>query len=121
MGAIFIKTEMKTTIKTRIKNEIANLQELFSGVTENEMDFLMKHFEEVAFQKVMMEDLRSKMVESGTTDEYQNGANQFGTKMSAEMNSYEHFYKLYQASMKFLSQYLPKEKKDSKLTQFLNG
>ena len=101
---------MKTTIKTRIKNEIANLQELFSGVTENEM----------AFQKVMMEDLRSKMVESGTTDEYQNGANQFGTKMSAEMNSYEHFYKLYQASMKFLSQYLPKEKKDSKLTQFLN-
>ncbi len=112
---------MKRTIKTRINDEIKALRELYSGVTENEMEFLQKHFEEVAFQKVMMEDLREKMVSSGTTDEYKNGENQFGTKMSAEMNSYEHFYKLYQASMKFLSQYLPKEKRDSKLNQFLNG
>ena len=97
------------------------MRDLFSGVTENEMDFLQKHFEEVAFQKVMMEDLRDRLVSDGVTEEYKNGENQYGNKMSADLTSYEHMYKLYQASMKFLSSYLPKDKRDSKLESFLNG
>jgi len=49
------------------------------------------------------------------TDQYQNGANQSGTKASADLQAYNSLAKVYNALMEKLSNRLPKMMKQSRL------
>ena len=53
--------------------------------------------------------------ENGVTDSYQNGANQSGTKASADLQAYNSLAKVYNALMDKLSGKLPKIMKQSRL------
>ena len=76
------KSEIKRK-KERITAEIDRLSVLFDGIDENKKKLVRSMVEEVAFMTVTMQDLQEEIAENGTTDEYKNGANQYGRKQSA--------------------------------------
>lgn len=75
----------------------------------------------VAFMKVTLEDLQREINENGATDTYQNGANQWGVKQSATLQSYNALIKNYNTAIKTLSQFIPKQALDNRLETFLRN
>ena len=69
----------------RISEEYARMKDLFAAMAENELRFCDPLLQNAAFMKVTLEDLQQAINENGVTDQYQNGANQSGTKASADL------------------------------------
>ena len=99
----------------RIFDEYARMKELFCAMPENELRFCDPLLQNAAFMKITLEDLQKAINENGVTDEYQNGANQNGTKASADLQAYNSLAKVYNALMDKLSAKLPKMVKQSRL------
>ena len=99
----------------RIREEYARMKKLFAAMPENELDFCDPLLQNAAFMKVTLEDLQESINENGVTDNYQNGANQSGTKASADLQAYNSLAKVYNALMDKLSGKLPKMLKQSRL------
>ena len=99
----------------RIRQEYERMKELFSAMPENELSFCDPLLQNAAFMKVTLEDLQQAINENGVTDQYQNGANQSGTKASADLQAYNSLAKVYNALMEKLSNRLPKMIKQSRL------
>ena len=99
----------------RIKAEYARMKKLFAPLPENELSFCDPLLQNAAFMKVTLEDLQQAINENGVTDQYQNGANQSGTKASADLQAYNSLAKVYNALMDKLSGKLPKLMKQSRL------
>ena len=91
------------------------MKDLFATMPENELRFCDPLLQNAAFMKVTLEDLQKAINENGVTDSYQNGANQSGTKASADLQAYNSLAKVYNALMDKLSAKLPKEVRKSKL------
>jgi hypothetical protein len=108
------------TKEKRIRTEYARMRELFSPLPENELRFCDPLLQNAAFMKVTLEDLQVAINENGVTDEYRNGANQNGTKASAELQAYNSTAKVYNALMDKLSAKLPKEVRQSKLAAMMD-
>ena len=71
-----------------------------------------------------LEELREHIKENGWSEEYKNGANQFGKKTSTEADMYVKVQKAYSAVIKQLTDYLPKDeeiKNDDELLEFLQS
>lgn len=99
----------------RISDEYVRMKELFSAMPANELMFCDPLLQNAAFMKVTLEDLQQAINENGVTDQYQNGANQSGTKASADLQAYNSLAKVYNALMEKLSNRLPKMIKQSRL------
>ena len=99
----------------RICQEYSRMHELFAAMPENELKFCDPLLQNAAFMKVTLEDLQQAINENGVTDQYQNGANQSGTKASADLQAYNSLAKVYNALMDKLSAKLPKQMKQSRL------
>ena len=99
----------------RIRQEYERMKDLFSAMPGNELSFCDPLLQNAAFMKVTLEDLQQAINENGVTDQYQNGANQSGTKASADLQAYNSLAKVYNALMDKLSAKLPKEIKQSRL------
>ena len=104
----------------RIYEEYARMKELFSAMPENELMFCDPLLQNAAFMKVTLEDLQEAINQNGVTDSYQNGANQSGTKASADLQAYNSLAKVYNALMDKLSAKLPKEIRRSKLAAMMD-
>ena len=72
----------------RIKKEISRLRKLFKEIDENKKKLVMALVDDVAFLTVTMQDLRESIIREGTTVEYKNGENQYGTKQSPDAQLY---------------------------------
>ena len=72
----------------RIKKEIGRLRRLFKEIDENKKKLVDSTIADVAFLTVTMQDLRDQIVRNGTTVEYKNGENQWGTKQSPDAQLY---------------------------------
>lgn len=74
---------------------------------------------------ITMQDLRESIIRDGTTVEYQNGANQFGTKQSPDAQLYLQFSQKQTQAMKILTDCLPKQekliRKDDGFGDFVTG
>ena len=101
----------------RIRQEYERMKELFAAMPGNELRFCDPLLQNAAFMKVTLEDLQRAINENGVTDQYQNGANQSGTKASADLQAYNSLAKVYNALMDKLSAKLPKEIKQSRLAE----
>lgn len=86
---------MKASQKTRKAKEFKRMKEIYSEISPKQQVICYSMLEEAAFLKVTLEDLRAEISENGTTDEYKNGANQFGVKVSASLQSYNQTLKNY--------------------------
>lgn len=109
----------------RIKKEVARLKRLFKGIDENKKKLVFTTIDDVAFMTITMQDLREKIVRDGTTCEYKNGANQYGTKQSPDAQLYLQLSQKQTQAMKILVDCLPKtqkvEVKDDGFDDFVNG
>ena len=99
----------------RIKAEYARMKKLFAAMPENELNFCDPLLQNAAFMFATLQDLQQAINANGVTDVYQNGANQSGTKASADLQAYNSLAKVYNALMDKLSAKLPKEIKQSRL------
>lgn len=95
----------------RIKREIARLKKLFKDIDENKKKLVFSTIDDVAFMTITMQDLRENIIRDGTTCEYKNGANQYGTKQSPDAQLYLQLSQKNTQAMKILVDCLPKTEK----------
>ena len=96
--------------KECMDRELARLVELFSPLPVNERIFIQPLLENAAFMRVTLDELQIKIRLEGATDEYQNGANQCGVKISAAIQAYNQLMKTYHTLMDKLLAKLPAQK-----------
>ena len=108
------------TKEKRIRQEYLRMKKMFAAMPENELNFCDPLLQNAAFMCVTLQDLQEAINENGTSDTYQNGRNQSGTKASAELQAYNSVAKVYNALMDKLSAKLPKEIRKSKLAAMMD-
>lgn len=94
----------------RIQEELDRIKVYFVDLDENEKAVIDPMLQNSAFMKVTLEDLQVRIIAEGVIDTYQNGANQYGTKQSATLQSYNALIKNYAAVTKTLFNLLPYKK-----------
>ena len=104
----------------RIKAEYDRLFGLYADLPSNKLELVEPMIQNVAFIKVTLDDMQKKVAESGATDEYRNGNNQFGKKISADIQAYNQTMKVYISAIDRLAKMLPVKKEKSKLEAFVN-
>lgn len=97
--------------KKRIDKEVRRLKRLFSKIDENKKKLVFATIEDVAFLTITMQDLRESIIRDGTTVEYKNGENQYGTKQSPDAQLYLQMSQKQTQAMKILVECLPKTEK----------
>lgn len=111
--------------KRRIKREVSRLKRLFAKIDDNKKKLVFTTIEDVAFMTITMQDLREQIVKDGTTVEYKNGENQYGTKQSPDAQLYLQMSQKQTQAMKILVDCLPKQEKplqrDDGFEDFVNG
>lgn len=111
----------------RIKSEASRLMKLFKEIDVNKKKLVKSTVDDVAFMTVTMQDLREEIIRHGTTVEYKNGENQFGTKQSPDAQLYLQLSQKQTQAMKILVDCLPKtpskpqQKDDDGFDEFVNG
>ncbi len=113
------RTRAADTPPTATETELQKLVDIFSPLPENERAFLQPLLENAAFMRATLDELQAEIRRGGAVEEYQNGANQHGVKISATIQAYNQMMKTYHALMDKLLAKLPTEdgEKDS-LKQF---
>lgn len=94
--------------QNRIKKEVARLKRLFSKIDPQKKKLVFATIDDVAFMTITMQDLRESIIREGTTVEYKNGENQYGTKQSPDAQLYLQMSQKQTAAMKILIDCLPK-------------
>lgn len=95
----------------QIKKEVARLKRQFAKIDRNKKSLVLSTIKDVAFMTVTMEELRERIVREGTTVEYKNGENQYGTKQSPDAQLYLQMSQKLTQAMKILLDCLPKTEK----------
>ncbi len=90
-----------------IRAEILRLKKIFKNLSPDAAEIALKLIENAAFMAVSLEELKQIINEKGYTEEYQNGANQFGVKKSSEVEVYNTMIKNFNQTMKQLCDLLP--------------
>ena len=97
--------------QARIKKEVNRLKKLFKDIDGNKKKLVFTTIDDVAFMTITMQDLREKIIRDGTTCEYKNGENQYGTKQSPDAQLYLQLSQKNTQAMKILVDCLPKTEK----------
>ena len=103
----------------QIKSELRKLRKIFGNLGENERKFIEPMLQNAAFMRVILEELQEQIAENGCVEEYTNGENQGGKKMSAELSAYNTTVRNYNTVMVKLIERLPKEEKKSAMLQMM--
>lgn len=91
----------------RIKKEFQRIIIFFEELDENKKAVINPLVQNAAFMRVTLDDLQKIISEQGPVEHYQNGANQFGLKQSAALQSYNALVKNYASVIKTISGFLP--------------
>ena len=100
-------TKKDLTKEEKIKREFSRLKRIFKDLDKNKL------------QAVSLEELQEIINEEGYTVEYQNGANQSGTKQSDAVKTHIAMTKNHAAIIKQLCDLVPPEKKKESRLQAL--
>lgn len=111
----------KLSREKRFNNRIKELKAIYAPLPEEKMSLALPLIENMVFIEFQMSDLQQVIQKEGFVDKYQNGNNQFGTKQSANLQSYNALVKSYNIINTRLENMLPKVTKKSKLEKMLNG
>lgn len=93
-------------VKT-IKKELSKLKKIFKDIEPNKEKIVEKLIANAAFMAASLEELQDIINEKGYTEEYQNGANQYGVKKCSEVEIYNTMIKNYSSVIKQLVDLLP--------------
>ena len=109
-------TKKKYTKEELIEKEKRRLKGIFKDLEDGKKKLVTPLIEKAAFMSIELDELQLQIESNGWTSEYQNGANQFGTKKSPEAETYIALTKNYAAIIKQLVELVPAAKrKESKL------
>ena len=87
--------------------EFVKMKKIYADLSPDQQVICFSMLEEAAFLKVTLAGLRAEIDANGCTDEYKNGANQFGTKVSATLQSYNSTLKNYFVLMEKIVKMFP--------------
>ena len=106
----------------KIKKELRKLREVFKNLPDKQSKVVEKLIESAAFTAVCLEELQEIINSEGYECEYKNGEHQSGVKQSVSFSSYISLQKNYTKIIDTLLKYVPpEERKDDKLTEFINA
>ncbi len=94
----------------RIEAKREELEKLFAGLTENKKKIAGDLISQAAFLGITLEDLAESINKNGTVEEYTNGANQSGRKVSSDAKLYSNLIAKYSAIITKLIKLAPEEK-----------
>lgn len=100
---------------TRINEEFARLKAKYQTLPENQMAIVEPLLQNAAFMKITLDDLQVVINDEGCSEEYMNGANQYGKKASSALQAYNSLIKNYNTVSERLSKLLPPDKQESLL------
>ena len=106
-GVYSMAAKKEKTKEQRIKAEISKINKVFKELDENKKKIVTPLIQKAAFMHVELEELQKTIEVEGCVDEYQNGANQWGKKKSAEVDVYNTMIKDYTAIIKTLADMVP--------------
>ena len=101
----YIELDKEELIKAE-KRKLAGIYTRLDKKTKKAVNSLI---DEAAFMGASLYELRQIINEKGYTEEYQNGANQRGVKKCSEVEIYNTMIKNYMATIKQLTDLIPKE------------
>ena len=87
--------------------ELSKLKKIFKDIEDSKKKTAEKLIENVAFMAESLDQLQEIIKEKGFTEEYQNGANQYGVKKCSEVEIYNTMIKNYSSVIKQLVDLLP--------------
>lgn len=105
--------------ETKIKEEFESLKKLCEGLPQNKLAVALPLIEQAAFMRVTLTDLQAEINEMGCVEEYQNGRNQSGFKVTAALQAYNSTVKNYAAVCERLDRILPASPVGSKLAALM--
>lgn len=114
-------TKKDLTKEEKIKREFSRLKRIFKDLDKNKLQTVESLIKNAAFMAVSLEELQEIINEEGYTVEYQNGANQSGTKQSDAVKTHIAMTKNHAAIIKQLCDLVPPEKKKESRLQALRG
>lgn len=94
----------------RIYEEYLRIGSFFEDLNETQFAMLLPLVRNASFMRITLDDLAKLINENGVIEEYKNGADQYGMKQSAALQSYNAMIKNYAAIVKSLFDKLPHEK-----------
>ena len=119
------KTKKELTKDERVKKEMRRLKRIYKDMDPDVKKATQSLIENAAFMVVTLEDLQETINREGVISEYQNGANQWGTKKSPEVEIYNTMIKNHMSIIKQLTDLLPKEtevvEEDDGFADFINS
>ena len=111
--------------EARILAENKRLTTVYSKIPLRSKKAVKSLIDNAAFMTVTLEDLQNEINKTGTISKYQNGANQWGTKKSPEIEVYNSLIKNHASIIKQLTDLLPdnvdKKKNNDILGDFINN
>ena len=87
--------------------ELAKLKKIFKDIEPQKQKVVEKLISNAAFMAESLDELQEIIHEKGFTEEYQNGANQFGVKKCSEVEIYNTMIKNYSSVIKQLVDLIP--------------
>ena len=90
-----------------ISKELKKLKKIFKNIPKDKKNLVEKLIETAAFMSVELKYLEDHISKYGVSEEYQNGKDQYGTKMSTEASAYNTMVKNYTSIIKQLIELLP--------------
>ncbi|MGL4521584.1 MAG: hypothetical protein ACRCWQ_03400 [Bacilli bacterium] len=93
----------------RINAEKRKLSSLLKNLDTKKKKAVASLIENAAFMSVTLQDLQIAINEEGPVEEYQNGENQSGRKVSSNVQVYNTMIKNYMSAVKQLTDLLPKD------------
>lgn len=111
-----VKKTANKTKRTTKKNDNSFLDEMkriYHDLSPEKRIICFGMLEEAAFLKTTLSKLREEIGEEGYTDEYKNGENQYGRKVSATLQSYNATLKNYYVLMEKLMKMFPLEEEQT--------
>lgn len=112
-------------LRKAVRKEQKRIDMLFRGedkkltIDSNRYNAIKGLISQAAFMGVMLDDLISQMYVVGVTEEYKNGANQFGTKESTQSKSYNAMVKNYVTVIRTLADLTPEQQAKDELLDFI--
>jgi len=109
-------TKRELTKEEKIKKEVLRLNKVFKSLDKNKLAAVQSLIKIAAFMAVTLDELQETINCEGYTQEYKNGANQYGIKQSAEVDMHIAMTRNHTTIIKQLADIAPQEaRKDSKL------
>ena len=111
---------MAKTKEDRVKKELKALKKLTEGLSPSKLAVALPLIEQAAFMRVTLADLQTEINEIGCVEEYKNGREQSGFKVTAALQAYNSTVKNYAAVCERLDRILPATSAGSKLAALMS-